>query len=81
MYKLYILKCNDDSYYVGITEFLKKRIVEHNSGLSFYTKSKLPVKLVYSKEYIFKEEAAKRERQIKGWTRVKKEKLINGDFA
>jgi len=77
----YILLCSDSSYYVGITNDLEKRVVLHNSGKgSKYLLSKLPVKLVYSEKHINKSEARIREIQLKGWSRIKKEKLINGSI-
>lgn len=75
----YILICSDNSYYVGITNDLKNRVNLHNSGKgSIYLLSKLPVKLIYSEEYSNKSKARIREIQLKGWTRVKKKKLIKG---
>jgi putative endonuclease len=75
---VYILKCSDDSYYVGSTTDLTKRIEEHNNGLGAnYTKKKLPVKLVYYEECQSIETAFLRERQLHGWSRKKKEALIN----
>lgn len=76
---VYIVQCFDKSYYVGITNHLQKRIVLHNTGKgSIYLQSKLPVKLLYHEPWENKSRARKREIQIKGWTRIKKEKLING---
>ncbi|MCL4363743.1 GIY-YIG nuclease family protein [Patescibacteria group bacterium] len=73
----YILLCSDKSYYVGITPDLQNRINLHNSGKgSRYLLSKLPVKLIYSEKHPDKSEARKREIQLKGWSRIKKEKLI-----
>lgn len=75
---VYILKCSDDSYYVGSTTNLTKRIEEHNNGVGAnYTKKKLPVKLVYYEECQSIESAFLRERQLHGWSRKKKEALIN----
>ncbi|VVA43268.1 GIY-YIG nuclease superfamily protein [Candidatus Roizmanbacteria bacterium] len=75
----YILICKDKSYYVGITNDLQKRVLLHNSEIgSKYLLSKLPVTLIYSEKYINKSEARKREIQLKGWSRVKKESLIKG---
>jgi len=75
---VYILKCSDDSYYVGSTTDLTKRIEEHNNGVGAnYTKKKLPVKLVYYEECQSIETAFLRERQLHGWSRKKKEALIN----
>lgn len=75
---VYILKCSDDSYYVGSTTNLTKRIEEHNNEVGAnYTKKKLPVKLVYYEECQSIETAFLRERQLHGWSRKKKEALIN----
>ncbi|MCX7874884.1 MAG: GIY-YIG nuclease family protein [Melioribacteraceae bacterium] len=80
-YFLYILKCSDESYYTGITNNLEKRIVEHNRGIyKGYTSSRLPVKLVYSRAFNDINEAIRSEKQIKNWSRAKKEALIKGDF-
>ena len=75
---VYILRCNDDSYYTGITWNLQKRIKEHNNRVKSPLQiSKVPVKLVYWEKLIDIHHAARREKEIKGWSRVKKEKLIN----
>lgn len=75
----YILSCCDNSYYVGITKDLNKRLILHNSGKgSKYLLTKLPVKLIYPEKYPDKSTARKREIQLKGWSRIKKEKLIRG---
>ena len=75
---VYILKCSDNSYYVGSTTDLTKRIEENNNGVGAnYTKKKLPVKLVYYEECQSIETAFLRERQLHGWSRKKKEALIN----
>ncbi len=64
-------------YYTGITWSLKKRIAEHNSGIdTAIQKSRLPVKLVYWKKFETRIDAAKKEKEIKGWRREKKEILI-----
>ncbi|MBM3887477.1 GIY-YIG nuclease family protein [Candidatus Dependentiae bacterium] len=78
---LYILRCSDQSYYVGHTDDLEKRLLEQTAGkASLYTASRLPVFLVYSKKVWSRDEAFKAEVQIKKWTRKKKEALINGDL-
>lgn len=77
----YILRLSNDEYYVGSTINLLHRIREHNDGLDFYTKNKRPVTLVYFEEYSTQEDAYKREKQIKGWSRAKKEKLISGEWT
>jgi len=77
-YFLYIVECTGGVYYTGITWNLRKRISEHNSGIKTpLQKSRLPVKLVYWEKFNTKIEAARREKEIKGRSRIKKEKLIN----
>ena len=74
---LYIVKCKDDSYYTSITWSLEKRIKEHNNRIkSPLQMSKVPVRLVYWEKYLDRFLAAKREKVVKGWSRLKKEKLI-----
>lgn len=76
---LYILECADGSYYTGSTKDLKERIKQHQSGKGAnHTLKNLPVKLVYFEEFESIEFAFKREKQIQGWSRVKKEALIYG---
>ncbi len=74
----YILKCKDESLYTGWTNNLDKRIESHNTGKgSKYTKSRLPVELVYFEQYETKEEAMSREWKIKQLSRKDKLDLIN----
>ncbi len=80
-YFIYIVRCSDGSYYTGVTSNLEVRISNHNSGIfKGYTSSRLPVKLVYSHQFKNVNDAIHAEKQIKGWSRAKKEALINGDF-
>jgi putative endonuclease len=76
---VYILRCHDASLYVGSTDDLVARLERHNrgDGCSF-TASRIPVTLVYAEEHQTDDRAQKRERQIKRWTRAKKEALIAG---
>lgn len=75
---MYILKCKNDSYYTGSTIDLEKRLKEHNDGLgSNHTKKYRPVELVYCEIFQRIDEAFYREKQIQGWSRAKKEALIN----
>lgn len=75
----YILRCIDGSLYTGWTNNLEKRLLAHNSGLGAkYTKSRLPVELVYYEEYNTKSEAMAREYVIKKFSRLKKLSLIEG---
>ena len=76
---MYILQCSDDSYYVGSTKNLELRFSQHQSGKgSRYTSERLPVQLVYCEEYDRVADAFYREKQVQGWTRRKREALING---
>jgi putative endonuclease len=79
---LYILNCADGSYYVGTArQGLEQRIAEHNSGkFGGYTATRRPVALVYSEWFDRITDAIAAERQVKGWSRVKKEALMRGDF-
>jgi len=73
----YLLRCADNTLYCGWTNDLEKRLAAHNAGLGAkYTKSRLPVTLVYYEEYDTKEEAMRREFRIKRLTRAEKMKLI-----
>ena len=78
---VYILRCQDESLYIGESDELKARIDRHNDGRGcVYTASRLPVTLVYAEQFATRIEAVKRERQLKRWTREKKEALIAGDL-
>ena len=80
-YWVYILKCSDGSYYTGSTSDIEKRISEHQQGtIKGYTKNRRPVKLVFSDYFEDAYNAISAERQIKGWTRAKKEALIDDKF-
>lgn len=74
---VYILECSDNSYYTGYTTNLEKRIASHNNKkASKYTRSRTPVKYVFTKEFNSKNEALIYEIKIKKLTRLQKEKLI-----
>ena len=74
----YIVECSDGSYYTGITWNLQKRIEQHNAGTkTAIQKSRRPVRLVYYEKFMTRIEAARREKEIKGWRREKKTQLIN----
>jgi predicted GIY-YIG superfamily endonuclease len=78
----YILRCSDGSLYVGHTDDLVARVVRHNSGFaSRYTAQRRPVILAYAEELSTNAIAVARERQLKRWTRGKKEALIARDLA
>ena len=82
MFCVYILKCGDGSYYTGHTDNVENRFAQHHHRtiLSCYTATRLPIQLVFSQEFATREEALASERQIKGWSRRKKEALIKGDW-
>jgi tRNA/rRNA methyltransferase len=78
---VYIFRCADGSYYVGHTDDLEKRLAAHQSGeIAGYTYSRRPVHLVFHEEFPSREDAFLRERQLKGWSRRKKEALVRGDW-
>jgi predicted GIY-YIG superfamily endonuclease len=76
-----MLRCRDGSYYVGCTTNLDQRIGEHQAGLQRgYTSARLPVELVWVEAFQHLDDAITAERQVKGWSRGKKEALIAGDW-
>ena len=81
-YYVYILKCSDDTYYTGITSNLDKRLNDHNSGIyrDSYTSSRRPLILEFYAEFTNVEIAIEWEKKIKGWSRRKKQALIEGDY-
>ena len=80
---VYILSCADSSYYVGVTSDLNDRIIKHKSRFykDSYTSSRLPVELVYFAEFSDPNGAISKEKQIKKWSKKKKQALINGEFG
>ncbi len=81
-YYVYILECSDKSYYTGFTSNLNNRVIEHQIGkhIDSYTYSRRPVTLVFYAEFTDPNLAIDTEKQIKKWSRVKKEALINNEF-
>lgn len=78
---MYILQCSDGTFYTGSTLNIDKRVIEHQSGFGAnYTRDKLPVVLVYFEEFSRIDLAFNREKQVQGWSRKKKEALINGKY-
>lgn len=76
---MYILRCADDTLYVGSTTDLGIRVWQHNEGLgSAYTRRRRPVTLAYAEEFPSVEEAYRREKQVQGWSRAKRDALIEG---
>lgn len=78
MHFIYILRCSDESLYVGCTNDLRKRIKEHNESKkgAHYTKIRRPVVLEYAEKFKTLREARRREAEIKRWRRKKKLELI-----
>ena len=81
-YYTYILGCADDSYYIGVTNDLERRLEEHQQGIhpESYTYSRRPIKLLYHEETRYILKAIRREKQLKRWSRKKKEALINSNL-
>jgi putative endonuclease len=79
---VYMLRCADGSYYVGSTkQTVEARVWEHNNLIiDSYTARRRPVFLVFTETYERITDAIARERQIKGWSRRKKEALIALDY-
>lgn len=81
-YYVYILKCSDNSFYTGITNNIEKRIQVHKSGFNkeSYTYKRRPIELKFYQEFNDVLQAIYFEKKIKGWSRAKKQALINGDW-
>lgn len=79
-YWVYILLCRDGSYYTGITNDFERRLNEHSEGTDgkCYTVKRRPVRLVYRVEFREVTDAISYEKQVKRWSRNKKEAMING---
>ena len=81
---VYMLRCSDDTYYVGSAtgDDLTKRVAEHQQGTyPGYTDSRRPVALVWSEHFERITDAIAVERKLKGWSKAKKEALIEGDWT
>lgn len=79
---VYILKCNDGTYYTGITNNLERRLKEHNEGINkeAYTFTRRPVELAFYETFSDYNLAIEWETRIKKWSAKKKEALINSDW-
>ena len=82
-YYVYIVQCSDRSYYTGVTNNIDKRIEQHNEGLdpNCYTYNRRPVVLKYYEHFFHVKNAIAWEKQVKGWSRKKKEALFKEDFG
>ena len=82
-YRVYILLCSDGSYYTGSAADVESRLLQHQEGVepTSYTYTRRPVKLLWVSEEVQRySDALRFERQIKGWSRSKKEALMRDDF-
>ena len=78
---MYILKCSDETFYVGSTRDLHGRFEMHQAGKgSAYTRRRRPVTLVYAQQFESVAEAFALEKQVQGWSHAKRQALIDGDF-
>jgi putative endonuclease len=79
MFFVYIVECSDKTLYCGYTNNLESRINEHNIGKNGakYTKTRRPVRLVYSENFESKSSAMKKEYEIKQLSKIQKQELIN----
>lgn len=78
---VYMLLCDEKTFYIGISNDVVYRLDQHKNKQSFFTKKFSYIKLVYCEKYANKFEAAKREKQLKGWSNAKKRLLISGKFG
>jgi len=81
MWYLYLLLCDQKTFYVGITDNPEKRLLEHKNKKSIFTKKFSDIKLVYCEQWPNNHKAALREKQVKGWSRTKKQMLIDGKLG
>lgn len=81
-YFVYLLRCSDNTYYTGVTNDVYRRLAEHQSGddIHSYTYKRRPVQLVFFAEFSDINSAIEKEKQIKKWSKAKKEALINEKF-
>jgi predicted GIY-YIG superfamily endonuclease len=81
-FSVYMLKCADNSIYVGHTEYLEGRLRAHQDRtFSGYTARRLPVRLIFAEDFGTRADAFRAERMIKGWRRSKKLALARGDWG
>jgi putative endonuclease len=83
LYWVYMVLCDDGSYYIGVTNEPDRRVGQHNDGTdpNSYTFTRRPVRLVYAAEFHEVGDAIRWEKQIKKWSRKKKAALARGDFV
>ena len=75
----YLLECSDGTYYVGSTVDLERRVAQHNVGEgAAYTRHRRPVRVVWAAEFDRVDQAFAFEKQVQGWSRRKRQALIEG---
>ena len=81
-FTVYIILCCDDSYYTGITNDLERRWTEHNGDSKefSYTQCRKPLQIVFTRDFTYPDQAIAFEKQIKGWSRKKKQALIDSNW-
>jgi len=77
MWFVYLLLCDQKTFYVGITNNLKSRFSQHQNRESIHTKQFSGLQIAYCEKYVTKYKAALREKQLKGWSHTKKQMLID----
>lgn len=80
LWYVYILLCNSNTYYVGLTHNVEARLKSHKSKENIATKEYYQVELQYTETYKARPTAEKREKQLKGWSVAKKKALISGNI-
>jgi len=78
---VYLLLCDEKTFYVGITPNITIRLMQHKNKQSFFTKKFSHLKLMYCEMYGIKSDAVTREKQLKGWSHTKKQMLIDGKLG
>lgn len=78
---VYLLLCDEKTFYVGITDNVKTRLFAHKNKQSFYTEKFSHITLLYCEKYQTKYDAARREKQLKGWSHAKKQMLVDGKLG
>jgi putative endonuclease len=78
-WSVYILFCNQKTFYIGLTNDIDRRLLEHQKGYSPYTKKFSDLELVYLEKYPTRQKAEQREQQLKGWSIAKKKALISNN--
>ncbi len=81
-YSVYMLRCADDSFYVGVTSNIDVRVAVHQHGVDrdSYVFSRRPVSVVFTETFSHIEDAIRAEKRLKGWSHAKKEALVRGDW-